>query len=98
MTETGTPHAIVPRNALVTGGARRIGRANCSALARDGWTVGIHCNRSTDEAETLRREIEAAGGPAYVVPADLARDDAAAGIFAAAARSSPPIPAKNWFR
>lgn len=91
MTDSDTPHAIVPKNALVTGGARRIGRAICSALARDGWTVGIHCNRSTDEAEALRREIAATGGTAYVVAADLGRDDAADRIFAAAVSAGGPV-------
>ena len=41
-------------NALVTGGARRIGRAIVEDLAAHGFGVAIHCNRSRDEADALR--------------------------------------------
>ena len=37
------------RVALVTGGARRIGRAIVERLAADGWGVVIACHRSADE-------------------------------------------------
>lgn len=60
-----------PRAALVTGGARRIGRAIALDLAAHGWRVAIHCNRSRDEGEALAAEIGAAGGAAAVVTGDL---------------------------
>jgi NADP-dependent 3-hydroxy acid dehydrogenase YdfG len=47
--------------ALVTGAARRIGRHIALALARAGWDVAVHYNRSREEADTLVREIEALG-------------------------------------
>lgn len=56
---------------LVTGAARRVGRAITAALADDGWFVCIHYNRSAGEAETLRDAIRARGGRAEIVPADL---------------------------
>ena len=40
-----------PRTALVTGGARRIGAAIVRDLAKNGFAVAIHCNRSITEAE-----------------------------------------------
>ena len=43
------------RRALVTGGARRIGRAICLALAERGTRVAIHCNRSAGAARELQR-------------------------------------------
>ena len=46
------------RTALVTGGARRIGRAIVRDLAAHGWAVVIHCNNSVAEAEA---EAQAAG-------------------------------------
>ena len=58
--------------ALVTGGARRIGRAISLALHRAGYAVAIQTNRSMAEAEALRDEIAHAGGRAAVVRADLA--------------------------
>ena len=62
--------------ALVTGGAKRIGRAICLELARAGHEVAIHCRASTDAAETLADEIRALGRRAAVVRADLS-DEAA---------------------
>lgn len=61
----------MPRTAIVTGGARRIGAALARALSADGWTVLIHCNRSREEADALAAEI----GNASVVVADLATKD-----------------------
>ena len=49
------PHA---HSALVTGGAKRIGRAISLCLAGAGYAVAIHCNRSEDEAQSLMQEIE----------------------------------------
>ncbi len=63
-----------PRAALITGGARRIGRAITLALARAGYAVVVHAHRSRDEAEQLCAEIAKQGGRAAVVLADLAQD------------------------
>lgn len=47
--------------ALVTGGARRIGRAICLRLARAGFDVAIHHHASGDEARGLADEIAGLG-------------------------------------
>ncbi|MCR4267779.1 SDR family oxidoreductase [Nitratireductor sp. ZSWI3] len=60
------------RNALITGGARRIGAAIARDLAAHGFAVAIHCGKSRGEADALAREITGAGGKAVVVQADLA--------------------------
>ncbi|MGO4571346.1 SDR family oxidoreductase [Microvirga sp. 2TAF3] len=57
--------------ALVTGGARRIGRCLVERLAREGYAVAIHCNRSVTEAEKVADNVRASGGRAAVVQADL---------------------------
>ncbi|MNM74871.1 Glucose 1-dehydrogenase [compost metagenome] len=64
--------------ALVTGGARRLGRAIALELATQGWDVAVHCHRSVDEAEALAAKIRALGRRAAVLRADLA-DEAATG-------------------
>jgi len=77
--------------ALVTGGARRIGRAITEALAAAGHPVAIHCNASRGDAETLASAIAAGGGRAAVVVGDLARPETAAGIVAAAEAALGPV-------
>ncbi|MGJ3230363.1 MAG: SDR family oxidoreductase [Oceanicaulis sp.] len=57
--------------ALVTGGAKRVGRAFIEALAGDGHPVAIHYNTSSTEAEALAEAINAAGGRACALGADL---------------------------
>lgn len=57
--------------AMVTGGAVRIGAAIAEALARSGYEVVVHCNRSRAEADKLAEAIESAGGRAHVVQAEL---------------------------
>lgn len=60
-----------PRAALVTGAARRIGRAIALDLAAGGTAVAIHCNSSRTAADELAAAIVADGGRAVVVQADL---------------------------
>ncbi|WP_217808134.1 SDR family oxidoreductase [Oceanibacterium hippocampi] len=77
----------------MTGGAARIGRAIAIALAADGWSVALHCNRSRAAAEATVAEIEKSGGRAAVVLADLADPGALAGLVPAAARAIGPLTA-----
>jgi NAD(P)-dependent dehydrogenase (short-subunit alcohol dehydrogenase family) len=78
-----------PPAALITGGARRIGRAIALALARAGFSVVVHAHRSRAGAEQLAGEIKAVGGRASVVLADLAEHDAVRGLIPAAAAFGP---------
>jgi NAD(P)-dependent dehydrogenase (short-subunit alcohol dehydrogenase family) len=57
---------------LVTGAARRIGRAIALGFAKRGWDVAIHYHRSEADAHTLVDEIEALGRRAIALRADLA--------------------------
>ena len=54
----------LPKTALVTGGARRIGRAIALDLAAHGWTVAVHYSRSASEADAVVAEIQKASGAA----------------------------------
>ncbi len=60
------------RAAIVTGASRGIGRAIALALAREEMTVGLLA-RSRPALERVAREIEARGGRAIVLPADVTR-------------------------
>jgi NAD(P)-dependent dehydrogenase (short-subunit alcohol dehydrogenase family) len=77
--------------ALVTGGALRIGRAIVLALARAGYAVAIHANKSRADAEALRDDIASMGGRAGVVAADLADHDAVMRLVPAAAAAVGPL-------
>ncbi|MER9289639.1 SDR family oxidoreductase [Mesorhizobium sp. M0618] len=78
--------------ALVTGGARRIGRAIVEDLAAHGFAVAIHCNRSRTEADVLAAKIIAGGGRAAVVAADLTDMDAVGDLVGQAQAALGPIP------
>ena len=73
-----------PRGALVTGGAQRIGRAIALGLAGDGWHVAVHYHRSSDAAAETVAAIEAQGGRATAIAANLSDPAAAAGLVRAA--------------
>ncbi len=64
------------RVALVTGASRGIGRAIAIRLAAEGAKVAINFAGNTEKAEAVKAEIEAAGGEALLVQANVA--DAAA--------------------
>jgi len=68
---------------LVTGAGRRVGAGIAQRLARDGWTIGVHYNRSRDGAEKVAAEIRNSGGSAEVFGADLS-DQAAIDMMASA--------------
>jgi pteridine reductase len=66
---------LAGRWALVTGAARRVGRAIALELARHGMHVVVHFNTSAGEAEETVAAVRALGVDAAAVAADLARAD-----------------------
>ncbi|MFM2150316.1 MAG: hypothetical protein RLZZ187_2622 [Pseudomonadota bacterium] len=65
----------IPRAALVTGGAKRLGRAMALALAEDGFDVALHYAASAAEAEATAAEIRALGRRAVTLRAELGREE-----------------------
>ena len=57
--------------ALITGSAKRIGRAIALDLAANGWDIIVHYHRSADEARSLAEEINALGQEACLAEIDL---------------------------
>jgi len=80
---------VSERVALVSGGARGIGRAVALALARDGRAVAVG-DLLEDEAAGVAREIEAAGGRALAVALDVTDSaSVAVGVARATATLGP---------
>ena len=85
MTMNGTGE-LAGQVALVTGGARRIGRAIALALAHQGATIVVNAKTSREEAEDTVREIKALGGTARAMLADVTDEVAVAGMVGAVDR------------
>ncbi|MQX47188.1 SDR family oxidoreductase [Sinorhizobium medicae] len=77
--------------ALVTGGARRIGRAIVEDLATHGFAVAIHANGSFAEAEALAASLRGSGARAIALRADLTEIGAVSRLVAEATGSIGPL-------
>src|SRR5262245_23566817 len=62
---------MAAKAALITGAARRIGRAIATHLAGEGWDICAHYNTSRNEALDLEAEVRAKGVDCRLYPADL---------------------------
>ncbi len=76
--------ATLPLNgkiALVTGSARRIGRAIALELARSGADVVVHARTAREDAEAVAQEVRELGRCAMVTVGDVSDEDAVCRIF-----------------
>ena len=80
-----------PQAALVTGAAKRVGRAFITALAEDGHPCVVHYNSSSSEAESLAGELRAGGVEAIALGADLSNPDEAEALVERAAAEIGPL-------
>src|SRR5688500_20299939 len=65
---------LTGRTALVTGGARGIGRATAVRLARDGAKVAINYKGNAEAAAEAKRLVEEAGSTATLIQGDVSAD------------------------
>lgn len=79
------------KTALVTGGARRIGKAIVDDLAAHGFAVAIHANTSLDEAEAMAERIRRQDGTAAALAADLSETAATERLIAEATEAIGPL-------
>ncbi len=81
----------IPRAALVTGGAQRIGRAIALALAEAGFDVAVHCHSSRAAAAATCDDISGLGRRATLLQADLGQEAATAALLPQATAALGPI-------
>jgi NAD(P)-dependent dehydrogenase (short-subunit alcohol dehydrogenase family) len=77
--------------ALVTGAAKRIGRAIALALAEDGYDIAVHYGNSRAEAEAVVAAIAAKGHRAIALAADLASEDETRPLIGQAQSALGPV-------
>ena len=72
---------------IVTGGSRGIGAAACKAIAALAYPVVVNYASDAGAAQGVVRQIEEAGGKALAVQADVADEQAVAGMFSQAVQA-----------
>ena len=70
--------------ALVTGGAKRVGKAIVEALAARGCHLVVHYHRSQTQAEETVRQLQATGHRSIALQADITKEDEVEGMIEAA--------------
>ncbi|MER9075453.1 SDR family oxidoreductase [Mesorhizobium sp. M0904] len=68
---------------LVTGGSRGIGAATCRLAAKAGYRIAVNYASNAKAAETVVADIEAAGGEAFTVKADVGSETDVLAMFEA---------------
>lgn len=81
----------IPRAALVTGGAKRLGAAMALALAGAGFDLAIHHATSAADAEATAAQVRGLGRRAVVLAADLAREEEVVRLLPAAEAALGPL-------
>lgn len=80
-----------PKIALVTGAAKRLGRAIALALAEHGWDVAVHYHQSAAAAEETAVVIRSRGRRAMLIQADLGQESAVERIMPQVVEALGPV-------
>lgn len=81
------------KTVLVTGAAKRLGRAIALDLARHGWSVAIHYNSSEKEARATAADAATASVKVALLKADLRRESETATLIERAVAELGPLTA-----
>jgi len=79
--------------ALVSGASRGIGRATARLLAQEGYTVAVNYHRQRDAADEVVTAIQALGGKAFAVQADISDESQVEAMFARIDEEGLPLTA-----
>ena len=77
--------------ALVTGGARRLGRVLAATAAQAGYDVAIHVRVMDDDAEAAAGEVRAQGRKAVILTCDLRKESASVALVGEAEAELGPV-------
>jgi NAD(P)-dependent dehydrogenase (short-subunit alcohol dehydrogenase family) len=81
------------KTVLITGAAKRLGRAIALDLAAHGWNVAIHYNGSQDDADSAAQAVRALGGEAATLKCDLSKEAETATLVDRAVKKLGPLTA-----
>ncbi|HKU65059.1 MAG TPA: SDR family oxidoreductase, partial [Rhizomicrobium sp.] len=81
------------KTVLVTGAAKRLGRAIALDLAAQGWNVAIHYNSSEEDAGSAAQAVRAFGAQAAILKCDLSKEGETATLVGRAAKELGPLTA-----
>jgi len=81
------------KTVLVTGAAKRLGRAIALDLAAQGWNIAIHYNSSEDDADSAAQAVRAFGAEAATLKCDLSKEAETAKLVDRAVRELGPLTA-----
>ena len=81
------------KNVLVTGAAKRLGRAIALDLAAAGWNVAVHYHGSAEDADSAVQQARAFGVEAIALKCDLSKEDQTSALVERAAREIGPLTA-----
>lgn len=79
------------RSAIITGAAKRVGRAFALALAERGYNIGLHFRFSSEEAAATQKEVEAIGVKCVPLKYDLCEPGAPFDLIARAHAALPGL-------
>ncbi len=90
-TVAGSPYSPPPRAVLITGGAKRLGKAIALHLAELGWDIALHYGHSETQAQETQQQIKALGVNCVLFQADLADANACTQLIQDAKEAFPHL-------
>jgi len=77
--------------ALITGGSQRIGKMICLTMAKEGWNVAIHFNKSEKKAKKFSDLLKKYNIKTECIKADLSKEKELKKLFSKAKKNLGPI-------